>query len=48
LDLFSSVPSFSAQYEQLAAAVLISVVPIVVVFLFFQRYFEARLFPAGK
>jgi raffinose/stachyose/melibiose transport system permease protein len=39
---------FSTQYDQLAAAVLISVVPIVLVFLFFQRYFVAGMGGAVK
>ena len=34
---------FSTQYDQLAAAVLISVIPVIFVFLFFQRYFVSGM-----
>ena len=43
LGLVQFSTQFSTQYDQLAAAVLISVVPIVLVFLFFQRYFVAGM-----
>ena len=48
LGLVQFSTQFSTQYDQLAAAVLISVVPIVVVFLFFQRYFVAGMGEAVK
>jgi raffinose/stachyose/melibiose transport system permease protein len=38
LGLVAFSTQFSTQYDQLAAAVLISVFPLVLVFLFFQRY----------
>ena len=48
LGLVQFSTQFSTQYDQLAAAVLISVVPIVLVFLFFQRYFVAGMSGAVK
>jgi raffinose/stachyose/melibiose transport system permease protein len=48
LGLVQFSTQFSTQYDQLAAAVLISVVPIVLVFLFFQRYFVAGMGGAVK
>ena len=48
LGLVQFYTQFSTQYDQLAAAVLISVVPIVLVFLFFQRYFVAGMGGAVK
>ncbi|MBV9392522.1 MAG: carbohydrate ABC transporter permease [Verrucomicrobia bacterium] len=43
LGLVQFSTQFSTQYNQLAAAVLIAVVPIMLVFLFFQRYFVAGM-----
>jgi raffinose/stachyose/melibiose transport system permease protein len=48
LGLVQFSTQFSTQYDQLAAAVLISVVPIVLVFLLFQRYFVAGMGGAVK
>jgi raffinose/stachyose/melibiose transport system permease protein len=48
LGLVQFSTQFSTQYDELAAAVLISVVPIVLVFLFFQRYFVAGMGGAVK
>jgi raffinose/stachyose/melibiose transport system permease protein len=48
LGLVQFSTQFSTQYDQLAAAVLISVVPIVIVFLLFQRYFVAGIGGAVK
>ena len=48
LGLVQFSTQFSTQYDQLAAAVLISVVPIVLVFLFFQRYFVSGMSGAVK
>jgi len=48
LGLVQFYTQFSTQYNQLAAAVLIAVVPIVLVFLFFQRYFVAGMGGAVK
>jgi raffinose/stachyose/melibiose transport system permease protein len=48
LGLVQFSTQFSTQYDQLAAAVLISVVPILLVFLFFQRYFVAGMGGAVK
>ena len=48
LGLVQFSTQFSTQYDQLAAAVLISVVPVVLVFLFFQRYFVAGMGGAVK
>ena len=48
LGLVQFSTQFSTQYDQLAAAVLISVAPIVLVFLFFQRYFIAGMGGAVK
>lgn len=48
LGLVQFSTQFSTQYDQLAAAVLISVVPIVLAFLFFQRYFVAGIGGAVK
>jgi len=48
LGLVEFSTQFSTQYDQLAAAVLISVVPIVLVFLFFQRYFVSGVGGALK
>ena len=48
LGLVAFSTQFSTQYDQLAAAVLISVTPIVVVFLFFQRYFVSGMAGAIK
>jgi raffinose/stachyose/melibiose transport system permease protein len=48
LGLVQFSTQFSTQYDQLAAAVLISVVPIVLVFLFCQRYFVAGMGGAVK
>ena len=48
LGLVQFSTQFSTQYDQLAAAVLIAVVPIVLVFLFFQRYFVAGMGGAVK
>jgi raffinose/stachyose/melibiose transport system permease protein len=48
LGLVQFYTQFSTQYDQLAAAVLISVVPVVLVFLFFQRYFVSGMGGAVK
>jgi raffinose/stachyose/melibiose transport system permease protein len=48
LGLVQFSTQYSTQYDQLAAAVLIAVAPIVVVFLFFQRYFVAGMGGAVK
>ena len=48
LGLVQFSTQFSTQYDQLAAAVLISVVPVMLVFLFFQRYFVAGMGGAVK
>jgi raffinose/stachyose/melibiose transport system permease protein len=48
LGLVQFSTQFSTQYEQLAAAVLISVAPIVLIFLFFQRYFVSGMAGAVK
>jgi raffinose/stachyose/melibiose transport system permease protein len=48
LGLVQFYTQFSTQYDQLAAAVLIGVVPVVLVFLFFQRYFVAGIGGAVK
>ena len=48
LGLVQFSTQFSTQYDQLAAAVLISVAPIVLVFLFFQRYFVSGMAGAVK
>jgi raffinose/stachyose/melibiose transport system permease protein len=48
LGLVQFSTQFSTQYDQLAAAVLIAVVPIVLVFLSFQRYFVAGIGGAVK
>jgi raffinose/stachyose/melibiose transport system permease protein len=48
LGLVQFSTQFSTQYDQLAAAVLIAVVPIVFVFLIFQRYFVAGIGGAVK
>jgi raffinose/stachyose/melibiose transport system permease protein len=48
LGLVQFSTQFSTQYDQLAAAVLISVAPIVLVFLFCQRYFVAGMGGAVK
>jgi raffinose/stachyose/melibiose transport system permease protein len=48
LGLVQFSTQFSTQYDQLAAAVMISVVPILLVFLFFQRYFVAGMGGAVK
>jgi raffinose/stachyose/melibiose transport system permease protein len=48
LGLVEFSTQFSTQYDQLAAAVLISVVPVVLVFLFFQRYFVSGIGGAVK
>jgi raffinose/stachyose/melibiose transport system permease protein len=48
LGLVQFSTQFSTQYDQLAAAVLISVAPVVVLFLFFQRYFVAGMGGAVK
>ena len=48
LGLVQFSTQFSTQYDQLAAAVLISVVPVVLVFLLFQRYFVAGMGGAIK
>jgi raffinose/stachyose/melibiose transport system permease protein len=48
LGLVQFSTQFSTQYDQLAAALLISVVPVVLVFLFFQRYFVAGMGGAVK
>jgi raffinose/stachyose/melibiose transport system permease protein len=48
LGLVQFSTQFSTQYDQLAAAVLIAVVPIVLVFLSFQRYFVAGMGGAVK
>ena len=48
LGLVQFYTQFSTQYNQLAAAILIAVVPIVLVFLFFQRYFVAGMGGALK
>ncbi|HYY27590.1 MAG TPA: carbohydrate ABC transporter permease [Chthoniobacterales bacterium] len=48
LGLVQFYTQFSTQYDQLAAAVLISVVPIVLIFLFFQRYFVSGIGGAVK
>ena len=48
LGLVQFSTQFATQYDQLAAAVLIAVVPIVLVFLFFQRYFVSGMGGAVK
>jgi raffinose/stachyose/melibiose transport system permease protein len=48
LGLVQFSTQFSTQYDQLAAAVLIAVVPLVLVFLFFQRYFVRGIGGAVK
>jgi raffinose/stachyose/melibiose transport system permease protein len=48
LGLVQFSTQFSTQYDQLAAAVLIAVVPIVLVFLLFQRYFVSGMGGAVK
>lgn len=48
LGLVQFSTQFATQYDQLAAAVLISVVPVMLVFLFFQRYFVAGMGGAVK
>jgi raffinose/stachyose/melibiose transport system permease protein len=48
LGLVQFSTQFSTQYDQLAAAVLISVVPVIFVFLFFQRYFVSGMAGAIK
>jgi len=48
LGLVQFSTQFSTQYDQLAAAVLISVVPVIFVFLFFQRYFVSGMAGALK
>jgi raffinose/stachyose/melibiose transport system permease protein len=48
LGLVQFSTQFSTQYDQLAAAVLIAVVPLVLVFLFFQRYFVSGMGGAVK
>jgi raffinose/stachyose/melibiose transport system permease protein len=48
LGLVAFSTQFSTQYDQLAAAVLISVLPLVLVFLFFQRYFVSGIAGAIK
>jgi raffinose/stachyose/melibiose transport system permease protein len=48
LGLVQFSTQFATQYDQLAAAVLISVVPIMLVFLFFQRYFVSGMGGAVK
>jgi raffinose/stachyose/melibiose transport system permease protein len=48
LGLVQFSTQFSTQYDQLAAAVLIAVVPVVLVFLFFQRYFVSGMAGAVK
>ena len=48
LGLVQFSTQFSTQYDQLAAAVLIAVVPLVLVFLFFQRYFVSGIGGAVK
>jgi raffinose/stachyose/melibiose transport system permease protein len=48
LGLVEFYTQFSTQYDQLAAAVLISVIPVVLVFVFFQRYFVRGMSGAVK
>jgi len=48
LGLVQFSTQFSTQYDQLAAAVLISVIPVICVFLFFQRYFVSGMAGAVK
>jgi raffinose/stachyose/melibiose transport system permease protein len=48
LGLVNFSTQFSTEYNQLAAAVLISLVPVVLVFLFFQRYFVSGMAGAVK
>ena len=48
LGLVQFSTQFATQYDQLAAAVLIAVVPLVVVFLLFQRYFVSGMGGAVK
>jgi raffinose/stachyose/melibiose transport system permease protein len=48
LGLVQFSTQFSTQYDQLAAAVLISVIPVIFVFLFFQRYFVSGMAGAVK
>jgi len=48
LGLVQFSTQFSTQYDQLAAAVLISVAPVMLVFLLFQRYFVAGMGGAVK
>jgi raffinose/stachyose/melibiose transport system permease protein len=48
LGLVQFSTQFSTQYDQLAAAVLISVAPVMLVFLLFQRYFVTGMGGAVK
>jgi raffinose/stachyose/melibiose transport system permease protein len=48
LGLVNFSTQFSTEYNQLAAAVLISLVPVIIVFLFFQRYFVSGMAGAVK
>jgi raffinose/stachyose/melibiose transport system permease protein len=48
LGLVNFSTQFSTEYNQLAAAVLISLAPLVLVFLFFQRYFVSGMAGAVK
>ena len=48
LGLVNFSTQFSTEYNQLAAAVLISLLPVVFVFLFFQRYFVSGMAGAVK
>jgi raffinose/stachyose/melibiose transport system permease protein len=48
LGLVNFSTQFSTEYNQLAAAVLISLVPLIIVFLFFQRYFVSGMAGAVK
>ena len=48
LGLVNFSTQFSTEYNQFAAAVLISLVPVIIVFLFFQRYFVSGMAGAVK
>jgi raffinose/stachyose/melibiose transport system permease protein len=48
LGLVNFSTQFSTEYTQLAAAVLIALAPLVLVFIFFQRYFVSGMAGAVK
>jgi raffinose/stachyose/melibiose transport system permease protein len=48
LGLVNFSTQFSTEYTQLAAAVLIALAPLVLVFIFFQRYFVSGMGGAVK